>query len=206
MEGRRLLAASVVAVALVLSGCGGEDDAALKGMTREPPTKVGTVSLPDENPDNDLERAVLKGRGDGLMLVYFGYTMCPDVCPTTLADLRLALGELDSGTRRRVKVTMVTVDPRRDTAEVLNSYLGHFFPGWQYSSARTEDAAALRRVERPFGASHRIGKPDADGYYEVDHTAQLYAVDSAGTVVVEWPFGTPADDMASDLEQLLEAR
>jgi protein SCO1/2 len=193
--------------ALVISGCssdGGPED--LNGMTRQPQTEVGNVSLPNQNPESSNSEGVLKGSGDGLMLVYFGFTNCPDVCPTTLADLRLALEDLDPDQRERIQVGMITVDPGRDTAKVLNGYLGFFFPEEQFSSFRTTDEEELASVEKVFGASHRIGKKQKDGSYDVDHSALLYAVDSDGVVEVEWPFGTTADDMRSDIEQLLDER
>jgi protein SCO1/2 len=208
MRGSRLVVCLVASVsALVIAGCssgGGTED--LNGMTRQPRTEVGNVSLPNENPKSRNSEGALKGSGDGLMLVYFGFTNCPDVCPTTLADLRLALEDLDPEQRGRLEVGMVTVDPERDTGEVLNGYLSFFFPEDQFSSLRTTDEAELARVEKVFGASHRIGKKQKDGSYDVDHSALLYAVDSDGVVEVEWPFGTTAADMRSDIEQLLDQR
>ena len=208
MRGSRLVVCLVAAVsALVIAGCGSDDSQEpLNGMTRQPQTEVGNVSLPNVNPESSNTEGAFTGSDDGLMLIYFGFTNCPDVCPTTLADLRLAMEDMDDGQRERLQVSMVTVDPERDTDEVLNGYLGFFFPEEQFSSFRTMDTAQLAKVEKAFGASHRIGKKQKDGSYDVDHSALLYAVDSNGVVEVEWPFGTTADDMRSDLEQLLEAR
>lgn len=205
MSGSRLMICLVaVASALAMAGCSSDEDPGdLRGMTRQPQTEVGDASLPNVNPDSSNEEGVLKGSGDGLMLVYFGYTDCPDVCPTTLADLRLALEDLDAEQRERIQVGMVTVDPKRDTTRVLNGYLGHFFPEATVSSFRTTDTRKLKQVEDLFGASHRIGKADSEGRYDVDHTALTYAVDSDGVVQVEWPFGTSPEDINSDLEQLL---
>ncbi len=205
MRGSRLVVCLVaVSSALVFAGCSsGEDSGELNGMTRQPQTEVGNVSLQNSNPESSNTEGALKGSGDGLMLVYFGFTNCPDVCPTTLADLRLAMEDMDDGQRERIQVGMVTVDPERDTEEVLNGYLGFFFPEEQFSSFRTMDKAQLAKVEKTFGASHRIGKKEKDGSYDVDHSALLYAVDSDGVVQVEWPFGTTAEDMRSDIEQLL---
>ena len=191
-------------VAIGVSGCGSEPgDGKLNGMTRNPPTVVGSASLPQGNPLSTNQAGSLAGPADGYTLVYFGYTYCPDVCPTTLADLRLALEELDEAERERIHVAMVTVDPKRDTFEVLNDYLAHFFPRADFSTLRTTDRDRLAGVERRFGASHRLGRPDEEGNYDVSHTAQLYAVDRNGEVAVEWPFGTEAEAIASDLELLL---
>ncbi|MCB0875032.1 MAG: SCO family protein [Solirubrobacterales bacterium] len=200
----RVIALAALCVA-ALSGCGsgGDEQAELNGMTRTPPTEVGTVSLPDESPGGDGRMTGLEGEGDGLMLVYFGYTSCPDVCPTTLADLHMALEEMPADQADRVEVGMVTVDPERDTPKVLNGYLGHFFDADGFDSFRTTDMDELARAETAFGASSKIGKPDRHGDYDVSHTAQVYAVDDTGRVLVEWPFGTPSDDIRSDLERLL---
>ena len=195
----------IAIVAVLATGCGsGSRNGELKGMTRNPPTEVGSPSLPQGNPESGIPDGSLVGPAGGYMLVYFGFTYCPDVCPTTLADLRLALEELDGDRRARTHVAMVTVDPGRDTFEVLNDYLGHFFPESDFSTLRTTDRARLARVEGKFGASHRIGKPDPDGEYDVSHTAQLYAVDENGKVAVEWPFGTEPAPISADLDLLLE--
>jgi protein SCO1/2 len=201
--------ASLVAIvsALAIAGCSSHgSQEPLNGMTRQPQSEVGNVSLPNANPESSNREGSFRAAGDGLMLVYFGFTNCPDVCPTTLADLRLALEDLDSGQRDRIQVGMVTVDPERDTRKALNGYLGFFFPKEEFSSFRTTDAARLARVEKAFGASHRLGKPRKDGSYDVDHSALLYAVNSDGVVEVEWPFGTTPENMRSDIERLLDRR
>ena len=195
----------VAALAVIVTGCGSDDSSTeLNGITRVPPAKTGNLSLPDYSPQSGGKKVAVRGNEDGLILVYFGYTSCPDVCPTTLADLRNALAELDPAQRERVQVSMVTVDPDRDTGRVLNGYLAHFFEPGEYHSLRTTDQALLNRADEAFGASHKLGKPDADGNYDVSHTALLYAVDPKGTVEVEWPFGTDADVIADDLKTLLD--
>ena len=203
-----LATAASILVAVMAGACGsgegtGGESGQLSGMTRTPPNAIGDLRLPQVNPESDNRKGSLIGPDGGLMLVYFGFTYCPDVCPTTLADLRLALEELDEDERSRVRFSMVTVDPERDTAAVLNDYLGHFFEPEVFSSIRTTDAGRLRAAEEQFGASHRIGRPDSEGDYDVDHTAQLYAVDQDGIVAVEWPFGAEASSIASDLRELL---
>lgn len=195
-----LIALAVV----VLSGCGGDETpAGPNGITREPPAQTNNLTLPDESPQSGGKSIPLKGQKQGLMLVYFGYTSCPDVCPTSMADLRLALADLDPEQRDRLKVSMVTVDPKRDTGQVLNGYLGHFFDKGRFHSLRTTDPEQLSKVEKAFGASHEIGKPDEDGAYDVSHTALIYAVDDKGIVKIEWPFKTDPKLIAEDLKMLL---
>ena len=196
------LACITIALATAAAGCGGdEDQAALRGFTRTPAAHVGSVGLPDVAPGSAGAPMAFRAGPGELLLAYFGYTTCPDICPTTLADVRLALGRLPAAQRRRVTVAMATVDPERDTPKVLNGYLRHFFSTWH--ALRTTDPAALRRAEKPFGARHEIGPEKADGDYDVSHTAVLYAVDDAGVVRVEWPFGSAPEDIAADLRTLL---
>lgn len=199
--------AAIAAVCALAAGCGGGADAdttALNGATRTPPSQVGDLTLPAYGPDGNGPTASRLRPEHGLLIAYFGFTSCPDVCPTSLADLGAALDELTPAEREQIAVAMVTVDPERDTPKVLTTYLGHFFAGRAPVEAfRTTDERALARAERAFGASHEIGEPDAEGDYDVTHTAQLYAVDRRGTVVVEWPFGASPEDMAADLRALL---
>ncbi len=145
----------------------------------------------------------LKPPSAKLLLVYFGYTSCPDVCPTTLADIRNATDKLTPAQRKRVEVGMVTVDPKRDTSKALPEYLGHFFPGGVVHAYRTTDPARLSRAEKAFGAMHEIGTLKKNGDYLVAHTAITYVVGSNGDVLVEWPFGTLSADIAFDLRRLL---
>lgn len=206
---RVLARSSVLAIlalalgAFAFTGCGDDQAAELHGMTRQPPIRVAGTHLPQKNPSYPSDGR-MSGRDGRLLLVYFGYTSCPDVCPTTLADLRLALGELDPEQRERVDVGMVTVDPARDTSRVLNGYLRHFFPDGRFASFVPGDVAQLRAAERAFGATHRLGEPNPDGSYDVEHSAQVFAVDGNGEVRVEWPFGEPPENIASDLRLLLK--
>lgn len=193
-----LLALITGAVLLVGCGGGGDQVTGLKGFTRDPVPEVGGVSLPDVGAGGE-ERPLRAAPGD-LLVVYFGFTSCPDICPTTLGDVRAALKRLPAAQRERVEVAMVTVDPKRDTATVMRGYVGHFFTKWR--AYRTTDAAALAAAEKAFGASHSI-TPTKDGEYDVVHSAFTYVVDDQGRVVVEWPFGMPRRDITADLSTLL---
>lgn len=195
-------ALSLALAAVLTAACGGSErtQPKLHGFVRAPSLEVGQVVLPDVAPGGSA-RSAMRAEPGGLLLVYFGYTSCPDVCPTTMADLRAALGRLPADQRARVTVAMVTVDPRRDTPKVLNGYLGHFFASWR--ALRTTDADVLREAERAFQTTHRFGPKDAAGNYEVTHTSVVFAVDPAGRVRVEWPFGTSVDWLTSDLRAAL---
>lgn len=199
----------MVAVAVAGAGCAdGEDsssaptvgDGALSGYTREPTPSVAQVELPLVGDGGMLPAAAERG---GLRVVYFGYTTCPDVCPTTMSDLRRAMADLPASDRDRVEVVMVTIDPDRDVDDKLSAYVTTFIDGGQ--SSRITDPATLESVATAFGASYEVRTAE-DGEIEVAHSADLYVVDDAGDIVLQWPFGTTPDDLRADLETLLAAR
>jgi len=208
---RRVVPAAVLALVLTLTGAcansadgsdrsdstgsGGGD--ALSGVVVEPTPDVSTLTLPEATAT--ATAFPFRAARDDVLLVYFGYTACPDVCPTTLSDLKVALRRL-GGPADRVDVAMATIDPRRDTADVISRYLHSFFP--DATALRTDDDAALRAVTDAFGASYQTEYP-TQGEPRVSHSAYLYVVDDAGRVVLSWPFGTTADDIAHDLGVLL---
>jgi protein SCO1/2 len=137
---------------------------------------------------------------DEVLLVYFGYTNCPDLCPTTLAAVRSAkrdIGDLAD----RVKLAMVTVDPERDTKDVLPAYLSSFSDQYHALIPASEDE--LTAIKDAFQASSSVTK-NPDGTVEVGHSTTTYVVDDQGVVVVEWPYGLTAKDMANDLQILLK--
>ena len=200
----RLVAAA--GLALVLAACGGGDDA-LHGVVRAEPLDVGAVALPDvTDPTLRAQGTVEDGRlvmrassPDRLLLVYFGFLNCPDVCPTTLADLRSARELLSADESARLDLAFVTVDPDRDGPAELAAYLRHFAP--QHHAVRAEQAE-LEPALDAFLASASVEVAE-DGTVDVAHSALLYAVDADGLVVVEWPFGTSATMLAEDLSVLL---
>jgi protein SCO1 len=197
---RALVVALITVVGLLAGACGDDGgEVAFVGITRDDPLRVGAVSLPEVAAGQvDREFAFQAATPGELLLVYFGYTSCPDLCPATLADIRNALGQLGPDAER-VSVALVTVDPDRDTPEVMTGYLGSFVE--RGHALRTEDPDALATVEAAFGASHTISVDDA-GRIEVAHTSVTYAVDHTGAVLVEWPFGVDGDAMAHDLRLL----
>lgn len=193
----RRLVWCVVAVAL-LGACGGGGAATLSGYERDPAPEVGSFALPDLS-DGGADFSLRAAPG-GLLVVYFGYTNCPDYCPTTMSDLRLALRRLDEADAARVDVAMVTVDPDRDIA-VLADYIGGFFPDGH--ALATDDPDLLARVAAPFGVAYEISTND-DGEIEVGHTTSLYAIDDTGHLALTWQFNTPIEDLAEDLSILLD--
>lgn len=197
----RLVRAAMLCLILTgatLSACGGTDEAApYVGYQRLPIPNVGEHTLPTSTGDNFDFKA-----SDGkLLLVYFGYTSCPDICPTTLSDLSVALGELE-GDAADVEVAMVTIDPEVDTPEVLEGYVQSFIPTAVAVHASAE--SQLRPVATAFGADYgKDQELEAQGRDGVFHTTALYAVDSAGDLILSWSFGTTSEAFASDIGRLL---
>lgn len=176
---------------------------ALLGMVRDPALEVEDVRLPlASNPGDSMK---MEAKDGDLLLVYFGYTSCPDVCPTTLSDISVALRDLPKALARRVTVAMVTVDPDRDTAMVLTEYLGHFFDG--AIALRTDDPATLSAAATAFGVKYEVDPHEpGNTTYEVGHTATTYVINDEGRVVVEWPFGFESSHMTSDITHLLTTK
>ena len=193
-------ARSLAALALVaLAACGGGGDRELVGYERDPAPAVDEVALPDVG-DGGAEFS-FRGPERGYLIVYFGYTNCPDACPTAMATVRGALDDLGEDAAL-VDLAMVTVDPARDT-DVLAAYVQDFVPAAH--AIATDDDPALRAVADAFGVFYDVStRPD--GAVEVTHSDQLFAVDDGGRLALTWPSGVAREDLAGDLEQLLRAR
>lgn len=204
MARQSLLGSVALAGVIVLAACGGGSPGALKGIVRDDPLDVGSVVMTDVTDtglySDEGEQFSFRARPGHLLVVYFGYTNCPDLCPTTLAELRAARRELGDEAER-VDLAMVTVDPERDTAEVLNGYLSSFTD--RFNALRPTSEPELVTAEDAFLASSTVVK-NADGTIEVGHSASAYVVDEEGRVVVEWPFGHGKDGMANDLAFLFD--
>jgi protein SCO1/2 len=194
---RRILAAAA-ALALVVTACGEDKSAkSLSGYQLTPAPAVANFALPDASNNNTaFHFAADSGH---FLIVYFGYTQCPDVCPTTLNEVKIALNHLGASADK-VDLAMITVDPNRDTGTLLTNYVKSFVP--RAHALRAEEDAGLARVAKGFGATYKV-TVDAKGLESVTHSGNLYVVDHAGNVVLEWPFGLKADAIATDLEILL---
>lgn len=190
-----------MAVVGLVAGCGDDSGpTSLSGVVRQPPLQVGEVTLPEVTDSDAGVPFTFKAEPGTLLVTYFGFTNCPDLCPTTLADLRAAKRRIGDDANV-VDLAFATVDPQRDTPEILRDYVGSFTDS--YHVLRTLDEAELEAAEQPFLASSSVTKA-ADGTIDVSHTATAYVVDENGTVLVEWPFGIGSSGMENDLRILLD--
>lgn len=134
-----------------------------------------------------------------VVALYFGYTHCPDICPTTLAKLKAAtqrLGKEANGLR----VIFVTVDPKRDTPAVLEHYIHSFSP---HFIALRPDPAMLPKLTSRYHLSYSYGKPDAAGNYTVDHTSKFLVFDQTGQMRLMGSYDEDVKATASDLAYLI---
>lgn len=199
LPGAALLGAALVA----LAACG--SSAPRHGVALEPPEAAPALALPVATAAGpagafDLQRATRDSARAAL--VFFGYTHCPDVCPTTLADWKQVRATLGADAAR-VRFVFVTVDPERDSAAVVRRYVAQFdstFIGLAGPRAQVD------RVQAAWGVgSYREGEGAAGGY-TVAHPARFFAVDAAGRLRASYALATPAADVADDLRRLLRAR
>jgi protein SCO1 len=135
-----------------------------------------------------------------LTLVFFGYTHCPDECPTTMATLASAMLQLDDSDRANVQVVFVTTDPARDTGPVLRRWLDHFSSSFV---GLTGSLDTIKKVATDVGVPIEKGRRLSSGGYDVTHGTQVLGVDSRNNVPVVWTLGTTAPEFAHDIHQLL---
>jgi protein SCO1/2 len=189
---QRVLVLSLL-ITTFLTACGGTS---FRGSVLDEPVSVPDFELTDEN--GHLFR-LSDQRGD-VVLLFFGYTSCPDVCPTTLATWRKvheALGD-DAG---QVRFVFVTVDPERDTAERLGLHVNAFNPDFVGLTGRPEELQPVYDVfdvyyEKDTSSGSALG-------YLVNHTATTFVLDPEGQWRLRETFGTEVEDIVHDIRQLL---
>lgn len=155
------------------------------------------LSLPDQD-GNPRSLADFKGK---VTVVFFGYTQCPDVCPTTLAELAQVKKSLGPD-GERIQGVFVTVDPERDTPQLLKAYVNSFDPSFVALRGTPEQTQAVAKEFKVF-YSKVPGK--AEGAYTMDHTAGSYVFDAQGRLRLFVRYGGPSEALAADLKTLLAA-
>jgi len=135
-------------------------------------------------------------------VLFFGFTHCPDVCPSTLATLAAARRELaDLPPADRPEVVLVSVDPQRDTPARLAEYVAFFDPSFV---GVTGEPAMLESLTRELGVAVMVGEPDASGQYSIDHTATLFLVDPQGRLAAVFGMPHTPDGIAHDYRLVLD--
>lgn len=188
----------LVAIWLLISllACDREIKAEFRGTEITGADFGGRLELRDHH---GVPRSLKDFRGR-VVVVFFGYTHCPDVCPTTLSDTASAMRSLTPEEAARIQVLFVSVDPARDSAEMLKQYVPYFYPTFLGMWGSPDEVAIAAKEFRVYYRAHR--EPGSSGY-SVDHTAGSYVLDAAGRLRLLLPFALPAEDMAHDLRLLL---
>ncbi|MDP2824158.1 MAG: SCO family protein [Sulfuritalea sp.] len=192
----KLLSAVFFCIATLLAGCS------------EPSRFVSTdLSMVDWGKDfsltdhNGKAARLADFRGKAVVL-FFGYTQCPDVCPTTLSTLRDAMGILGEDAKR-VQVLFVSVDPARDTPALLAQYVPAFHPSFLGLHADEKGIAALAKDFKVFYAKQPGSTPDS---YSIDHSTGSYAFDPQGKLRLLLRHGETPKNVAADLKLLLSEK
>lgn len=137
-----------------------------------------------------------------VVLLYFGYTQCPDICPSSLSLMAQALNELTPAELKRVVGLFVSVDPKRDTTARLAEYVGYFHPNFIGLTGTPEQVAA---AAKRYGAQYSFtDAEDSAMGYTVDHSATIYLIDPAGVLRFAFPHGTSPETLLGAIRMLFE--
>lgn len=219
MSSRRNAAALVAAatVLILLAGCGGRekeqpdnpggaiirtasgDPNGYRGAVLDRPYTLPPATLTDTagNPFN-----LVTSTKKPVTLIFFGYTNCPDVCPTVIADVASALTKLDESVRGQVQFLFITTDPARDTGPVVRKYLDRFDPSFV---GLTGSLSSIKDVAKAVGVGVEGMNKLPSGGYEVAHGAQVLGFGKTDKANVLWLQNTSIGDLAHDFGKLVEA-
>ena len=171
-----------------------------RGSAIDPPVAASNFTLEDQN-GQAFQLGDQRGK---IVLMFFGYTNCPDICPTTLVQFKQARAQL-GGQAERVRFVFITVDPERDTADKMKTYLGAIDPG---IIGLTGSQAELETVWKAYGV-YRQKQPgqSPDEYADlIEHSGRVYLIDTQGNLRLTYPFGLQGDDVVQDVTYLLKQK
>lgn len=198
----------LVAGALLLAGCGGNDGDVVPNRSAIDNHGFQGTYLPagydvvDESLENTSGKPTSIATADApVKIVFYGYTNCPDICQIMMATVAGALTRLDDAQRAQVATYFVTTDPARDTGKVLRTYLDRFNPAFIGLTGPLADIEALAKPMKVFLAK---GRKLPSGGYEVDHTTYVYGITGSAARVI-WNQGTSPSAMAADIIKLLKS-
>jgi protein SCO1/2 len=166
------------------------------GTLLQSPNEAYDFTLTSQN-NQQISLSNFRGK---IVLLYFGYTFCPDVCPATLSEVAKAL-EILGESAEDVQLIMISVDPERDTPDKLAAYVSHFYPTFLGVTGTPEQIAEAATL---YGIFYEKNEGSIATGYLVDHTATITVIGQDGHVKLVFPFGTPAEELAEDLAYLLK--
>jgi protein SCO1 len=184
---------ALLLAAVTLAACGG---LSFKGALIEPPTPAPDFTLTD----HQGQPWRLSDQSGKITLLFFGFTNCPDVCPTALADIAAARKQLGADAER-VQAALISVDPERDTPAVLGRYVARFDPTFVGLYGSQAELEPILRSYGVYAAKREL--PNSALGYTMDHTGSIYVIDQQGRWRAMLDHGTPVQDIANDLLYLL---
>ena len=167
----------------------------LKGSIIDPPIPAPNFILKSSH-GNEFNLVEHQGK---FVLIFFGYTFCPDVCPTTLYEMKELKNRLGDKAKN-VEFVFITLDPERDTKDQLSRYLSSFDDSF-YGLTGSEDV--LSSVWKDYGVYREIQNSENASSYLIDHTARLYLINPEGQLMSTYISGMPLDDMVADFQYLI---
>ena len=193
---KTFLAALLAGMVIALAGCGGQDVKPVFKLTDVTGASFGkTLELTDHN-GKPRTLADFKGK---VVTLFFGFTHCPDVCPTTLNEMAMVMKELGADAAR-VQVLFVSVDPERDTADVLKNYVPVFNPAFLGLTGSADEVARAAKEFKIFYQKQKL----QGGAYTMDHSAGTYILDPEGRLRLFAQYGAGAPSLLHDIRQLLK--
>ena len=166
----------------------------LNGVVIDPPKAMPNFTL--HSPNGPVSLSGFRGK---VTVLFFGFTNCKDICPATMAKLSEALNKLGDKASE-VRVVFISVDTKRDTPQIVGTYAAKFRPDFV---GLTGSQAEIDAVTKDYGVYYKLGEPDANGDYEVEHTSLVMALDRQGQLEMTWSADQQPDEILSDLTVLV---
>ena len=165
---------------------------------------LALIGGPFELVDHKGHKVTDKSYRGKFMLIYFGFTYCPDVCPTELQNIAVALDAIGTERRKHLAPLFVTIDPERDTRELMASYVDNFHPDL---IGLTGTPAQIKKIAKAYRVYYKKvkekGQPDG---YTMDHSSIIYLMDDQGRYVRHFSYGTSGDKIAKGLMEAIDKR
>lgn len=193
---KRLRLIVLIAIGLVLAACAHS----FAGVAPNPIGPALDFALTDEN-GQAFQLSDLRGKW---ILLAYGYTHCPDVCPLTLSRLR-DVKKIADAQGDRVQVVFVTIDPERDTPDIMKKYVSHFdkaFPQKFKGLSGTPEQIAT--AAKPYNVKYEKKETGSADGYSMAHTAEVHLIDPQFNLRMTFPFGVKAEEIASDLQYFMQ--
>ncbi len=186
----------LITIGLLLAAC----THTFNGVAPNPIGPAPDFTLTDEN-GQPFQLSTLRGKW---ILLAYGYTHCPDVCPLTLSHLRDVKKTIDAN-GDQVQVVFVTIDPDRDTADIMRQYVAHFDqPFTQKFKGLTGTPQEIAQAAKAYNVKYEKKDVKPDGSYTMGHTAEVYLIDPQFDWRMTFPFGVKAEEIAGDVQYLMQ--